>query len=410
MDQVTFRSDTVLSDVHLLIPNARHLMVRLNAAGQPVFVSRFKILQCSEGVCSLDGGQEGAGEQNETQTPPQSLVDEDGDLDVVRRPRESRTSEPDLRIRDRVNPTILSRGEATELQWVDEEEYSKDVIKIEHTMATPLEDVGKQVWRGAFLMADFILSQPELFKGSTALELGAGMGFTSLAMATVAKRVYCTDVGRDLLGMCQRNVALNRHLLESAGGEVKVRELDWMGDDFPSVCYDEDLTDSLFRTLYRMTSNLHQPSTIYLSIEKRLNFTIQHLDISCEAYDHFRRCLRDLGGLTDGKMRFSVESVETRFPQFFEYERVEQLVRLFAFPYGSRVRHDYAPLEGAVVLRRLHPLSSTWVEKCITLLDPGMQRLAQQFKQAKQHFRFTGHEVASLLCSLVTCVVILLIF
>lgn len=35
MDQVTFRSDTVLSDVHLLIPNARHLMVRLNAAGQP---------------------------------------------------------------------------------------------------------------------------------------------------------------------------------------------------------------------------------------------------------------------------------------------------------------------------------------------------------------------------------------
>ncbi|XP_023677456.2 methyltransferase-like protein 22 [Paramormyrops kingsleyae] len=352
MDQVTFRSDTVLSDVHLLIPNARHLMVRLNAAGQPVFVSRFKILQCSEGVCSLDGGQEGAGEQNETQTPPQSLVDEDGDLDVVRRPRESRTSEPDLRIRDRVNPTILSRGEATELQWVDEEEYSKDVIKIEHTMATPLEDVGKQVWRGAFLMADFILSQPELFKGSTALELGAGMGFTSLAMATVAKRVYCTDVGRDLLGMCQRNVALNRHLLESAGGEVKVRELDWMGDDFPSdaasefgwseeeiadlhdgttvliaadLCYDEDLTDSLFRTLYRMTSNLHQPSAIYLSIEKRLNFTIQHLDISCEAYDHFRRCLRDLGGLTDGKMRFSVESVETRFPQFFEYERVEQL-------------------------------------------------------------------------------------
>ncbi|TTY71118.1 Methyltransferase-like protein 22 [Bagarius yarrelli] len=35
MDQITFRSDTVLSDVHLLIPNARHLMTRLNSAGQP---------------------------------------------------------------------------------------------------------------------------------------------------------------------------------------------------------------------------------------------------------------------------------------------------------------------------------------------------------------------------------------
>lgn len=35
MDQVTFRSDTVLSDVHLLLPNACHLMKRLNSVGQP---------------------------------------------------------------------------------------------------------------------------------------------------------------------------------------------------------------------------------------------------------------------------------------------------------------------------------------------------------------------------------------
>lgn len=35
MDQVTFRSDTVLSDVHLLLPNASHLMKRLNGVGQP---------------------------------------------------------------------------------------------------------------------------------------------------------------------------------------------------------------------------------------------------------------------------------------------------------------------------------------------------------------------------------------
>lgn len=35
MDEVTFRSDTVLSDVHLYAPNQRHLMVRLNSMGQP---------------------------------------------------------------------------------------------------------------------------------------------------------------------------------------------------------------------------------------------------------------------------------------------------------------------------------------------------------------------------------------
>lgn len=35
MDEVTFKSDTVLSDVHLYTPNHRHLMVRLNGMGQP---------------------------------------------------------------------------------------------------------------------------------------------------------------------------------------------------------------------------------------------------------------------------------------------------------------------------------------------------------------------------------------
>lgn len=34
MDQVTFKSDTVLSEVHLLLPNASHLMKRLNGVGQ----------------------------------------------------------------------------------------------------------------------------------------------------------------------------------------------------------------------------------------------------------------------------------------------------------------------------------------------------------------------------------------
>lgn len=88
-------------------------------------------------------------------------------------------------------------------------------------MATPLEDVGKQVgmshplstaleglsgasrrllflsvslqvWRGALFLADYILSQWDLFQGRTVLELGAGTGFTSIIAATVAQTVYCT--------------------------------------------------------------------------------------------------------------------------------------------------------------------------------------------------------------------------
>lgn len=44
MEEVTFRSDTVLSDIHLCTPSQRHLMVRLNGMGQPG-----KVLSRAEG-------------------------------------------------------------------------------------------------------------------------------------------------------------------------------------------------------------------------------------------------------------------------------------------------------------------------------------------------------------------------
>lgn len=88
-------------------------------------------------------------------------------------------------------------------------------------MATPLEDVGKQVgrpcplpvapggsllsldspvllcpllqvWRGALLLADYILFRRDLFQGCTVLELGAGTGLASIVAATMAHTVYCT--------------------------------------------------------------------------------------------------------------------------------------------------------------------------------------------------------------------------
>ncbi|KAJ8251118.1 hypothetical protein GJAV_G00217480 [Gymnothorax javanicus] len=372
MDVITLCSNTVLSDVHLLLPNARHLMTRLNAVGQPVFISRFKILRdCAEQVDAGDSvsvadgvektGRVGGGEEDKEQrrrrecrsgTGP--FLDEDGDLDVLRRPRD-----PSAQGRGAICPVILTHGGGmpadAEEEWEEpgeEAELSQDVLIIEHTMATPLEDVGKQVWRGAFLLADFILSQPLLFHGATVLELGAGTGLTSIVAATLAKRVYCTDVGLDLLSMCQRNVTLNSHLLGTATDKVRVRELDWLADTLNTetesefswteeevadlhdnttlliaadVCYDEELTNALFQTIYRLMSHCRCVNTLYLSIEKRLNFTLRHMDVTCEAYDHFCRCLNDLGSITDGKTRFTVEQVIPRFQQFFYYERIEQL-------------------------------------------------------------------------------------
>ncbi|XP_045315964.1 methyltransferase-like protein 22 isoform X3 [Leopardus geoffroyi] len=376
MDEVTFKSDTVLSDVHLYTPNHRHLMVRLNGMGQPVFLSQFKLLWNRDSQTDSGAEGDGRGALLAEETPPSgpgsarpppgsghsdatsqvglgTRLDEDGDLDVERRPPTASDPEPAGPPRDKVHPTILTQEEEDPLADGARESSPRDIVRIEHTMATPLEDVGKQVWRGALLLADYILFQRDLFQGRTVLELGAGTGLASIIAATVARTVYCTDVGTDLLAMCQRNIALNGHLTAAGGGVVKVKELDWLRDDLctdpevpfswsqedvsdlyshttillaAEVFYDDDLTDALFKTLSRLAHKLQNACTAILSVEKRLNFTLRHLDVTCEAYDHFRSWLRRLEGLADGRLHFAVERVEASFPQLLVYERIQQLV------------------------------------------------------------------------------------
>ncbi|XP_005952955.2 methyltransferase-like protein 22 [Haplochromis burtoni] len=356
MQEISFQHETVLSDVHMLRPGGRHLMTHLNNVGQPVFVSRFVILaeRCDEPGSAVEHESETSQTVKQATEEPdgedrkvESLLDFDGDLDIIHRPRPNLTEGSS---RDWTRPVVLKQSNDA-MEQEEEGHWLKDVIKIEHTMATPMEDVGKQVWRGALFMVDFILSNPVMFRGATVLELGAGTGLTSIITATIAKTVYCTDVGEDLLQMCKRNVALNKHMLKSADHEVKVRQLDWLQDDLctdaavefswtkeevadlnntsiiiaADVCYDDDLTDGLFRTLHRLCSNFPHTCTVFISIEKRMNFTLQHMDVSCEAYDHFIHCMNQLQDLENGRCSFRVDQLPSNFDQFILYERVEQL-------------------------------------------------------------------------------------
>ncbi|XP_069841504.1 methyltransferase-like protein 22 [Dendropsophus ebraccatus] len=358
MEEITFSKDTVLSDIHLRIQHKRQFMVRLNAVGQPVFQTQFKVLWGNK-VLETGTNKEDISLHDEKEslpsketTPPDvqelsSLLDDDGDLEVLRRPPSPSDRSESPCIRDVVCPTILTIGSEEDCRE-GASCNAEDVIKIEHTMATPLEDVGKQIWRGAFLLADYILWQQDLFRGCTALELGAGTGFTSIIMATVAKTVYCTDVGEDLLDMCKKNISLNKGLTKTAGGQMKVKELDWLKnqlctdledpyswteDDIADlydqttvilaadVFYDDDLTDALFKTLYRLTHALTRLCTIYLSIERRFNFTVRYMDITCDAYNYFRNCLNNFEKISDGKLKWTVTEIRPVFPQFFCYER-----------------------------------------------------------------------------------------
>jgi hypothetical protein len=49
-------------------------------------------------------------------------------------------------------------------------------LSVYHDLATKIEDVGKQVWRGALFLADYALQHAEEFTGANVLELGGGLG------------------------------------------------------------------------------------------------------------------------------------------------------------------------------------------------------------------------------------------
>lgn len=355
MDDSTLQYNTILSDVHLLRRNRltdRHLLTRLNSVGQPVFRSRFRFLTEQDSTTpgshlKRPGDTDGGGNEDPVDTPEQTglymnpVLDEDGDFDVSHRPK----CKPE---REVISPIILHQSDSGPKQqdYDDEETSSMDALIIEHTMATPLEDVGKQIWRGAFLLADFILSDPAQFAGATVLDLGAGTGVSSIVMAMAAKMVYSTDIGADLLSMCRKNVTMNEHLMF---GKVRVRHLDWLQTDLQTdadidfswtreevldmyenttvimaadVCYDDKLTDALFRTVSRLCSRFGHICTIFVSIEKRMNFSLCTLDVACEAYDHFHRCVSQL---QKDQRSFRVQRLKTDFPQALRYERVQQL-------------------------------------------------------------------------------------
>lgn len=99
-------------------------------------------------------------------------------------------------------------------------------LEIEHKTMTDLHNVGFQIWRGALLLADFIIYNRKLFSDKTILEVGSGVGLTSIIAAKYSKDVFCTDVNiGQILKLIDSNVTRNISLLKSRN--IKVMELDF---------------------------------------------------------------------------------------------------------------------------------------------------------------------------------------
>ncbi|XP_066369477.1 uncharacterized protein [Miscanthus floridulus] len=263
-------------------------------------------------------------------------VDEDGDLVLDRRRRRNKYVRSDCHL-----------------------------LTIQHGVTSSLKSVGLQVWKAALLLGDFVLHKSfssSDFDGVTAIEIGAGTGLVGLALARVARRIFVTDRGTDILDNCVANVHINSGMLKFDEAKVCVRELDWktswpppVGTHVPcnpsryiwsaseveeaekatvlfaaDVIYSDDLTDLFFGTVKKLMS-CGAKKVLYLALEKRYNFSLDELDVVANGYAHFRSFFTAQDGHGDpidgygpGFVGKQIDPAE--IPQYIrEYERGKDL-------------------------------------------------------------------------------------
>ncbi|XP_058792795.1 methyltransferase-like protein 22 [Phymastichus coffea] len=210
-------------------------------------------------------------------------------------------------------------------------------ISIEHSTCTELKLVGLQIWRGALLLGDYILSQPELFQNKVVLELGSGVGFDTIIAGMIAKEVICTDVDLGgILKLIEKNIESNKSCIKC---KTCVTELNFLDDSWnptimdkvksidvimaADVIYDDKITAGFVSTLARLLNSTDARHRVaYVALEKRYVFTIADLDAVAPMYEEFLRCI-DRAALD-----WKIEELKLDFPQYFKYDRLKQLALL----------------------------------------------------------------------------------
>ncbi|CAK9823900.1 Methyltransferase-like protein 22 [Anthophora retusa] len=216
---------------------------------------------------------------------------------------------------------------------IDRQQEGK--LLIEHYISTELQYVGLQVWRGALLLADYILSNPDLFKDKTILELGAGVGLTSIVASFVAEEVICTDIDlKGIMKLIRRNFMRNSAYVKS---KVYIKELNFLNLQWPTfykkrmneatvilaadVIYDENVTEGFVNTLTKLLNSKTQ-KVVYIALEKRYVFTTVNMDVNAPMYEDF------LDYIEKKQLNWHIEYIKIDFPQYFKYNRVTHMILL----------------------------------------------------------------------------------
>ncbi|XP_049706787.2 methyltransferase-like protein 22 [Helicoverpa armigera] len=237
-------------------------------------------------------------------------------------------------------PPLRSNATFDDDDDLDIERPLKEVIRIEHSSKTKIALVGLQVWRGAFLLGDWLIHlglKGELVNRSV-LELGAGTGLTSFVAALYAKKVVCTDIDvGGILELIKLNAKYNKKFIKS---QFKVMPLDFTETTWSSsllseikqasiiiaadVIYDDDITAAFVSTIQKIL-NTEPPKTLYMVLEKRYVFTIEHLDSVAPCYETFLSLI-DKVKTENPHSTWKLELLPLDFPKYFTYDRVKDLV------------------------------------------------------------------------------------
>ncbi|KAL0103413.1 hypothetical protein PUN28_017585 [Cardiocondyla obscurior] len=216
---------------------------------------------------------------------------------------------------------------------LDVDRDREGIISIEHSVSTELNLVGLQVWRGAFLLADYVLSHPDSFRNQIILELGSGVGLTSIVASYLAKEIICTDINvGGILNLIKRNFLRNHKYVKS---NYRIEEVNFLNVEWSKkleerlqsaniilaadVIYDDKITDGFVRTLTKLLRT-KKNKTVYIALEKRYVFTVADLDTSAPMYEEF------LQSVEKYKINWSVDYINIDFPRYFKYDRVKHMV------------------------------------------------------------------------------------
>ncbi|CAE7274818.1 Mettl22 [Symbiodinium natans] len=169
-------------------------------------------------------------------------------------------------------------------------------IELERLATSQLEQVGLQLWAGALVLSDLLLTRPELVRGRTVCELGAGLGLCSLLAWRLGAHVLCTDGSAEAVANCQANLKRN------GAGEVPVEVLRWEAPPTPKeghagdvwaaevllaadVIYDAAAAHSFAQLVASLLKT--KATALYMSLEKRIYFSATTLKSEVSVYPQF---------------------------------------------------------------------------------------------------------------------------